>query len=217
MPAGEAGTPGRRKAYLTRRELPEREVARVSLLGVDRDAYAFLQITELESAARAIAREPGHVEVDAVGSFVGDALRLKLLDNRDIFSDMLACSRHFGRELDVQGVKVFNKSGGIFVSNGFQSFERHRQVFTRERLHHFVITIIRVRSEVSDIGNVHYLLHVVAIVLERPAHDISEHIRTQVPDVRIVVDRRPARIQADNAVFKRFELLFFTGEGVVER
>jgi hypothetical protein len=62
-------------------------------------------------------------------------------------------------------------------------------------------------DEVADVGDVHHLLHLETDVLERAAGDVGGDVRVQVADVLVVVDRRPAVVDADLARSERRERL----------
>jgi hypothetical protein len=62
-------------------------------------------------------------------------------------------------------------------------------------------------DEVADVGDVHHLLHPETGVLERPPRDVGGDVRVQVADVLVVVDRRPAVVDADLARRERRERL----------
>jgi hypothetical protein len=48
-----------------------------------------------------------------------------------------------------------------------------------------------------DVRDVHDLLHAQPEVLERAARDVGGQIAVEVPDVLVVVDRRPTVVDAD--------------------
>ena len=58
---------------------------------------------------------------------------------------------------------------------------------------HLVFAHVLIGGQVADVGDIHHLAHFVAIIFESAPQDVRENIRSEVADVRVVVDRRPAR------------------------
>ena len=69
---------------------------------------------------------------------------------------------------------------------------------------------------VVHIGEIHHALHVEAARFEMPLQQILEDIRAKIPDVREVIDRRPAGVElhAFPRGIERAELFQFAGVGV---
>ena len=72
-------------------------------------------------------------------------------------------------------------------------------------LFHLVLAGVGVRCQVSDIGDVHYVPHRVAIPLQHALQQILEKKGAEVADVLIVVHRRPAGVEAGSAGDERLE------------
>jgi len=52
--------------------------------------------------------------------------------------------------------------------------------------------------------------------LQETPQNILEHERAVIPDMRVVVDRRPARVHAHFAGLLRYEILDFPAQRVVQ-
>ena len=57
----------------------------------------------------------------------------------------------------------------------------------------------------ADVGDVHNVIHAIAVELKHSLQPILEQKGAVVTDVLVVVDRRPARIEPDHARFQRRE------------
>ena len=71
-----------------------------------------------------------------------------------------------------------------------------RFAFTAGRLLHLVVARIGVTGQVADIGDVDDVAELVALEAQHPPQRIGEHISAHVADVLVIIDRRPARIDA---------------------
>ncbi len=110
--------------------------------------------------------------------------------------------RDFLRSLSARGGSAF---GGLF---SFQCYE------------HFVFTCVSlsdvVSSEMPDVGNVFYKPDFVAGVFEIAPQNIRRHIRTQISNMDIIINRRSAGINGNFSLVEGFEFFFRFCEGVVE-
>ena len=66
----------------------------------------------------------------------------------------------------------------------------------------------------ADIGDIHDVLDVIAVVLKHTAQLILKEIGTKIADVRVVVDRRATAIDTNLIAFEWFELASLSGVGV---
>ena len=79
---------------------------------------------------------------------------------------------------------------------------------------HLVLAGIGVVGQVADIGDVDDVGEPVSLEAERAAQHIGKHIGAHVADVWIVIDRRPAGIDARLAFVDGHERLKLAGEAV---
>ena len=69
---------------------------------------------------------------------------------------------------------------------------------------------------VVHIGKIHHLRHFESARLQEAPQNILKHKGTKIPDVRVVVHRRPAAVHAHFARFLRHEGLNFSAQGVMQ-
>src|SRR5207302_6153093 len=82
---------------------------------------------------------------------------------------------------------------------------------------HLVLTPVElVVGEMADVGDVHDLGDLAAQVVQGAAEHVGEDVRTEVPDMRIPVDRGAARVDPDAAGFEGPELFFAATQRVVD-
>ncbi len=219
VPARAAGRrdPGRaRPSRLVRlRRLPQHEVHRVALIGGDVDPRAGQHLVERAAGERTVARRAGqrvhrrrrkqHVVLGHVGHAAGD----EALDQRPHRVDMLGRARLVGGRQDPERGDILVK----LPPGRFGDF-RDRLV---ERQVGKVAGCPRV-DLVVDVGDVARIDHVVrAVDLAKQAEQHVEHDhRPGVADMGVVVDRRPADIEAHRRRIDRRERLLASGQGVVE-
>ena len=66
----------------------------------------------------------------------------------------------------------------------------------------------------ADIGDVHDVLDVKAVVLQHTAQLILEEIGTKITDVRVIVDCRATAIDTNTIALEWFELASLSSVGV---
>ena len=86
----------------------------------------------------------------------------------------------------------------------------------RRALLHLVLAGVGIRHEVPHIGHIHHVANVVPGRPERAFQDILKNIGAEIPDVRVVIDRRAAGVQTDLPLFDRRERLRLSRHGVVQ-
>ena len=214
VPAGEADAPGARPFHLPclagRAELPEREVGRTALLP-DLDSLARAQPPDVQPREMAVVGELRGIEVDPVRRPVREPLGLDTLDERDLLGDVVGGSAPDGRLQDVESPEVVLERPRVQVGDlpgGLPGAPRARL--------DLVLPRIGIRREVPDVGDVHDVLHRVAVERQQPAEHVLEEVGPQVPDVRVVIDGGAAGVQAHLPVAERLELAHRARPRVVE-
>ena len=173
----------------------------MALVRVHLDARAGLSfVGGLGVEARAVAGEGRDVEVHAVRGDVGVPLVEETLDELDHLRNVIGRLRHHFRIEDVQLVPVDDELFRV----GRREVQRVLPLALRRDLH-LVFRLVDVVDGVTDVGDVHHLLHFETEVLERPAYDVRHDVAVEVPDVLPVVDRRSAVVHADPTRPKRLE------------
>ncbi len=208
-------------------------------LGVGGDAAARRLAQLVEGVARElpVVRERPHIEVHrAVGGHVGMSLADQRTHHLDHLRDVLRRARQqlrprlrlaYHRQAEL--LRVDDERGGVEVRDrvrvvGVDVGRVRRQLARFLRLEqaprgdlHLVLAAVGVvLGHVPHVGHVHHLVHLVPGELERAAQDVGVEKRPEVPDVRVVVDRRPARVERDEIRSKGLEGLDLSRERVVE-
>ena len=217
MPAGEtAHAAAKRRVPLHLMlvvRLPQREVTRVLLLLVDRDARAFFELVDDLARQLAVARELRDLEVHvAVVDLVCDALLQQVLDDHAHLRDEVGRARHVVRHAHVQ--QALARVELVFVLLG--NVPRGAARLLARRLHLVFARLDVVIGQVTDVGDVHHLRDLEALVLHEAAQHVGEQEAAEVADVRTAVDRRPAVIHRDLARQERAQFVEAAGQRVVE-
>ena len=206
VPAGAAGAPRGIPLHGAVRfvpRLPEREVAdRILGVFVVGDADAGAQARSVEVRERAVGGELRDGKIDAlVGRLVGDALLEQFSDERDHLRDVVRRGRVNGGGGDGEGLEVFEE--GVFEALRVVAQRDARGARIADRL------VVHVRE-------VHHVRELVAGVFERAVQHVLERVGAEVADVREVVNRGAAGVEAGDAGFKRLERFETAREGIVE-
>ena len=215
VPAGETNAPRAVPFHgallVLRAELPQSEVGSVVLFA-HVDAASLAEVFHVEACKVGIARELEAVEVNAVARAVGVALFFERLHQVNLFLDVLRGRRPAGRFLDVEAVPVGHESVGVElrdVPNGL--------AFAGCALFHLVVARVSVACEVAHVGDVHDVVHLVAVVVERTDQEVFENVSAEVADVGEMVHRRAATVHAHGGnAFRKCENFFLTRCSVVE-
>ena len=192
MPAGAATAPGAVPARrLAVGGFPEHEIARIALIGRDLDAGTgqhLLWIAAREPPVLGIGRDgEEHMPLRRIGIVVGD----QPLDDRDHLGDRLGRARLVVRRRAVQrrhvGMEIRRRARGD-GGDGLARLARAR-----------VDLVIHVR-DVADIGDAR----------EGAAQEARQHVedddRPRIAEMREVIDRRAADIDADVSRVDRREV-----------
>ena len=86
--------------------------------------------------------------------------------------------------------------------------------FLLSHLLHLVLTVICIVGEVANIGDVDDVGEFVTLPTQRPPEDVGKDIGAHIADMRVIVDRRPARIDPRLALMERLECFDFAGERI---
>lgn len=89
--------------------------------------------------------------------------------------------------------------------------------FAGGALFHLVVTGVGVAGEVAHVGDVHDVVHLVAVVLQGADQEVFENVGAEVADVGEVVHRGATTVHTHGGnAFGECENLFLTRCGVVE-
>ncbi len=149
-----------------------------------------------------IVWERGHVEVDCLTGLIGVTALHELLNQCNHFRHVLSCPALHGRSLDIEGLKVSEEYLFVVARDVPDALAR----FVCLKLH-LVIAGIFVRGQVPHVGNIHNHWHFIPEVLKCSSEDVRKYVGTQVADVCVVVDCRPARVHPHFLRIERCELL----------
>ena len=101
--------------------------------------------------------------------------------------------------------------GGVGFRNG------HRFQFQFPgTLQHFVLTLVGVSHQVSDIGDVLDVKGAESAILQVAQDDVETDIGLRMAEVTVVVNRRSADIKRHPSLTKGNKVFFLVAEGVVE-
>ncbi len=216
VPAGEALAPAvARPLQQTARpgRLPEREVGRIALVGLDVAAMAGAQVSQRVARQPAVAVEPADVVVDVpVRCGVGVAEVLERLGQRQHLGDVIGRAREDVGGQDVDRGLVGMERGFVRVGD----LGRRLVLQAGGHQHRVLAAVEALVAQVADVGDVLDVEDVDAVVQEGPPDQVGEQIAAQVPDVRVAVDGRATGVHPDPAAFERLDLFDPAGEGIAE-
>ena len=199
VPARTPRSPGRIPGRLAGLgALPEHEIERIALGGVDVDARAGAQVVETLSRQAPVAGEARDRVTDVtVRGHVGKFAPHQLFDKCDDAGQVRSRARLVIRALAAQRRAVFVHRGD----------EAHGQRFDR-----FAVLRRTLDDLVVDVGDVADIVDLVAAVAQVAAHHIEHHQEARVTDMAVVVDGHAADIHADPAWMDRLEDFTCAGE-----
>ena len=187
---------------------PDRKIGGMALAldGLDPS----FSLVSLRTGKCAIARDGGGIEIEPAIEFVtmlvGDAFR-----KFDHLRHIIGGDRPFGRLADVQCFYIGPIGFGIVagdVPDRLRLFCRH--------LFHLVLTGISIIGQVTDIGDVDDMGKLVTLIAQHAAQRVGKDIGAHIADMRIIVDRRPAAIDACLAGVDGLEDFEASGQAVKE-
>ena len=132
------------------------------------------------------------VEINAVRGAVGAAIGLDAADKINLFLDMVRGPAQDVRGEDVQRRDILPEGRGVFLGD-----LPGRHARAPRPLLHLVLTRIGVGDQVAHVGDIHHMPHVVAVVGQRAAQDVVKDIGAQVADMRVIVNRHAAGVEAN--------------------
>jgi hypothetical protein len=215
VPAGEAHAPGAVPLHLAllvfRGELPERKIRGVALLGVDFDPRPGLLLLEALPGKLPVAGKLRDVKVDPIRRSVCVALLLELLDQRDLVSNVLGRPGDDMGPQDVEALRIFEERLGIELRDlpGALAGAACPKLY-------LIFALVSVACEVPHVSDVHDVLDFVAVVFEHPSEDVLKDICSEIPDVGVVVDRRPAGVEPNFHISDGHELFLAPTKRVEE-
>ena len=180
VPAGTTGSPGRVPGGLSLLGLlPEREVERGPLLLAALHPRSGFERVEALERQKAVARHLFHVEIDAVGGFVGDAAVQQVAHQDDHVVDVGRRMRRFVRAQHAQGV------------HGLPPARLELGSHLRLRP---ALLVGPLNDVVVDIGDVRHVADVEATEQQVAPQHVEDQVVATVTDVRQVVDGGAAHI-----------------------
>ncbi len=175
------------------RELPEREVSKVSFAVLMRTDAAMLGAGS-QTRQFAVVRRATGIEVHAVARAVREATRFELFDHRDLFGDMRAGLGPHVRPEHRKALEIRLKKPSISLGDG-----QRRTVGSAGRELYLVRAFVCIRSQVADVGDVDHVFDGVAGRAQCAPEQICEHIGTHVAQMLPRVHGRPTAVDADRA------------------
>ena len=84
----------------------------------------------------------------------------------------------------------------------------------RRRFLHLIVARVGIGRQMADIGDVDDVVEFIALMTQHAAEGIGEDIGAHVADMLVIIDRRPAAIDARFAALERAEILEFARQTV---
>ena len=214
VPAGEALAPARgRPLQLAALAggLPEREVGRVALVGLDLAAMAGPQGVQRVPGQGTVVGERGDREVDVAGvAHVGVAGVDQPLGEIDHVGDVLGRPREDVRREEIQEPGVGVEGGLVGVGD-----LGRRLVLQPGRDEHPVLAAVEsLVPEMADVGDVLDLQDGDAVIQDDPPDQVRQEEGPEVADVGEAVDRRAAGVHPEARAVGRFDRLDGPRQGV---
>ena len=151
------------------------------------------------------------VKVDAVVDQVGESAFLQALYQLNLFCNMIGCLAPDVRLDKIEPAHVLFERFGIEfrdIPNGL--------AFPLGTFLHFIFAHVGIRRQMPHVSNVHDVVDFKSVCHERSFQYVFKNIRPQVPDMRVIIDRRPAGIEAHGRGILWLEFLLCARERVVE-
>ena len=143
---------------------------------------------------------------------VGVVEILEGLGERQHLRDVLGRARE-----DVRGQDVDGRLIGVECSLvGVGDLGRRLVLETGRHEHRVLAAVEALVAQVADVGDVLDVEHVDPVVEEGPPDQVRQQVAAQVPDVRVAIDGRAARVHADAAGLERFDRFDPTCQGIPE-
>ena len=151
-----------------------------------------------------------HVEVDATIGFVGVPAIENGLDHLDLFHDVAGGTGLDGRRLHVEDAHDIVKVVRVLLDN------LHRlEVFESGLLADFVLSVVRVSRQVTDVRDVPNVAYLVAEERKVPVHHIERQECANVPEVHVAVHCWATNVHAHVRRIEWSEQLLFAGQTVL--
>ena len=201
VPAGTAHAPGAgpgRLAGLLR--LPYGKIGGVLLGAVHFDACAGFQIFQVLARQAAVAGEGGGIKVHVAVYLIGQPLVHQPLHQRDDLGNMLGGAGMHGGGTDAQRLRVLIILGDKAIAQLLDG-----DAFFIGAADHLIV----------DIGEILHKRNLVAAMLQIPAQHVEHDKGTGVADMKIIVYRRAAGIDARFARMNGHKLFLAAGFAVV--
>ena len=151
-----------------------------------------------------------YVEIHRTVALVGITICHNLFHKFFLLDDM-SC----GMGLDAWG-KHIERLHGMMIAIGVILCYLHRfELFEASFLLYLVVTLVGIMLEVAHIGDITYITHLIAEMLEITEKDIECDCRTGMSKMRIAIYGRSADIHSDIWRMYRFETLFLSAERII--
>ena len=217
VPSGIADSPGARPLELLIVELrlcePKHEVGAVALVAVSLNAlaHANLEVFLVEVVESVVGFELGCVKINISARLVSVTLFDKGLDDADEVVNAGCCGLDDVGNADVQLLAVGKESVGVELRD-----LHDRLLLALCALEHFVVARVAVAGQMSDVGDVHNALDLVARVAQIAVKDVLHHIGAEVSDMSIVINGGAAGIDRNLALLAGLELIAAVCQRIIE-
>ena len=217
VPSREAVAPGAGPAHdvLRLRALPQGEVGGIVLLlltvqlagGVEH----VVEVAPRELAVVVVLVILCHVEVDRALALVGIAVGKDFLDELYLLDDV---SRREGFDARREDVQLLH---GLVVAVGIELCHFHRlELLQPCLLGNLVLSLVGVVLQVSHVGDVADVAHLVPQVLQVAEDEVERDGRARMPQVGVTVDGGTTDVHAHMRSMQGNELLLLAGQCIVD-
>ena len=191
---------------------PENEVVLVALVGIFVNTFANtnIEVVSIKVVEDVVTLELGGVKVDVAAGKICVAGVHELGDYLDILVNAVSCGLDNIGSLDVELAAVGEKGVGIELS-----YLHDGLVLALCALEHLVLTLVSIGGEVTDVGDVHNALDVVADKAEVLFKNILHDVGTQIAYVGKVVNGGTAGVHLYDVGMIGNEILFSAGGRVI--
>ena len=217
VPSRETFAPGRGPVHdmLGGCFLPEGEVGGVTLFGLTvklaRSGQQLVDVTTGELAVAIVGVELGHVEVHRTVADVGIACVEDGLDVFDLLDDVSGSVRLDGRGKNTEGLH------GLVVPAEVVLHHLHRfELLEARLLGDLVFALVGIVLEVSHVGDIADVAHLVAQMGEVADEDVEGDGGTGMTQMRVAVDGRTAYVQTHIGRVQGLEELLAAAHGVID-
>ena len=194
--------------------LPKGEIHLIALLvrsvECTRIIDDIIQVAPRKNAIVMVAVVLLHIEIHRALAFVGIAILQDFLHQLNLLDDVSRGMRFYTWRKHIQRIHCLMVAVRVILSH-FHWF----QLFESCLLSNLVLALIRIVFQVSHIGDVAHIAHLVTEVLKIAENDVEGDGRTRMTQVGIAINGWTTNVHAHERSMKRFEWLLGATQTIV--